>query len=99
MADKPLLDRKVLERIIKNESYRDKINSEIDRAMDLIDAGHSGRSLIDQVSGGKNERESIIELARSRISARGRFRSWNRLWMDSFSSRYATPESVSFHRA
>ena len=99
MVNKPLLDRKILERIIKDESYRDKINSEIDRAMDLIDAGHSGRSLIDQVSGGKNEKESIIELARSRISARGRFRSWNRLWMDSFSSRYATPESVSIHRA
>ena len=99
MADKTLLDRNLLERVLKNESYRDKINSEIDKAVELIDNGHSGSSLLEQISGGRNEKESIAELARSRISARGRFSSWNRLWMDSFSSRYATPESVSIHRA
>lgn len=99
LADKSLLERKVIEKILKNDSYRDRINSEIDRAVELIDSGHSGKSLMDQISGGKNEKVSVIELARSRISARGRFKSWDRLWLDSFSSRYATPEAISIHRA
>ena len=99
MREKTGFERRILNRLVEDTSYRDKMNMHIDSCIDLIDSGHSGKSLEDQVSGGKQEREIILEVSKARINSRGRFSNWDRLWFDRFSSRYATPEAVCIHRS
>lgn len=54
---------------------------------------------MDQSGSSKSAIELYIEIAKARISIEKKFRLWNRLWMDAYSSSFSTPEIVGDYRA
>lgn len=90
---------KFLDRVIKNDDLREQKNSEIDRCMELIRQGVGRDDIQAKIGKGKNESDILYELARSRISASGKYSMWNRLWFDHYLSSYSTPEIVCKYRS
>lgn len=93
------LQRRTLEKLIGDSRYREFFNSSVDQAIELIDSGYSGKKLLDKLQTSPSIAVQISEIAYSRISSRGRFSAWDRIWLDFFSSRYATPENICRYRA
>ena len=90
----------LLSRCLTDKHYRDTIDRRIDGIVDLIDRGHDGKSILKD-AGKRVGREItfLIEIARSRVQTRGKFSRSNRLWLDNYTARYSTPESVARYRA
>ena len=90
----------LLSRCLTDKHYRDTIDRRIDGIVDLIDRGHDGKSILKN-AGKRVGREItfLIEIARSRVQTRGKFSRSNRLWLDNYTARYSTPESVARYRA
>ena len=90
----------LLSRCLTDKHYRDTIDRRIEGIVDLIDRGHDGKSILKN-AGKRVGREItfLIEIARSRVQTRGKFSRSNRLWLDNYTARYSTPESVARYRA
>ena len=90
----------LLSRCLTDKHYRDTIDRRIEGIVDLIDRGHDGKSILKD-AGKRVGREItfLIEIARSRVQTRGKFSRSNRLWLDNYTARYSTPESVARYRA
>jgi len=91
---------KLLIRCLNDKHYRDTIDRRIDGIVDLIDRGYDSKSIVKNAgrhAGG--EISFLIEIARSRVQTRGKFSRSNRLWLDTYTARYSTPEAVARYRA
>ena len=99
MNDITSLRTSTLEKLIKDRKFRDSFNDSVDRAIGFIDAGFSGRKLLESLNAGASISQQIVEIAKARVNSRGRFSGWNRLWLDHFSSKYATPEEICRYRS
>ena len=83
----------------KDTAFREEVNSRIDKIMDLIRSGHSTGAIMEQSGSSKSASALYLEIARARINIEKKFRNWNRLWMDLYSSSFSTPEIVGDYRA
>lgn len=90
---------KLLDRVIKNDDLKERKNAEIERCIDLIRQGVGRNDIQAKIGKGKTESDILYELARSRISASGKYSMWNRLWLDHYLSSYSTPEIVCKYRS
>lgn len=78
---------------------RDEANARIDKIIDLMRSGHSIKAIMDQSGSSKSASDLYTEIAKARINIEKKFRNWNRLWMDLYSSSFSTPEIVGDYRA
>ena len=78
---------------------RDEANARIDKIIDLMRSGHSIKAIMDQSGSSKSASNLYTEIAKARINIEKKFRNWNRLWMDLYSSSFSTPEIVGDYRA
>jgi len=83
----------------KDTAFRDEANSRIDEIIDLMRSGHSTKAIMDQSGSSKSAFALYLEIAKARINIEKKFRNWNRLWMDLYSSSFSTPEIVGDYRA
>ncbi len=88
-----------LERILKNDSYREEVSKEIDVISSELRAGWEPRKILAFMKDNSSIGQFKIELAKGRISASRRFTNPERLWLDQYSSRYSTPEIISKYRS
>ncbi len=90
----------MLETAIKDKGYREELDSIINGIVESLDRGFS-KSRIKLDLERKNLRNSnfLAEIAQSRINVRGKFSRSDRLWLDSYSARYSTPEIIGTYRA
>ncbi len=88
-----------MDKVLKNEKFRDITNDIIDQCVELIRKGLDLNEVQKTLSLGKKEAAIIFELSHSRINLKGKFRNWERLWMDQYLSRYSTPEAVCRYRS
>ncbi|KAA8923067.1 MAG: SAM-dependent methyltransferase [Thermoplasma sp.] len=77
----------ILSRCLRDRQYRRKVNEKINEMVKLIDAGHA------------LEDSPLADLARSRIRVRKKYDLWDRIFMDSYSAQYSTPEIIARYRA
>ncbi|MCL4342082.1 MAG: class I SAM-dependent methyltransferase [Candidatus Thermoplasmatota archaeon] len=99
MNDITSLRISTLEKLIRDRKFRDSFNESVDRAIVFIDSGFSGKKLLESLNAGASISQQIVEIAKARVSSRVRFSGWNRIWLDRFSSKYATPEEISRYRS
>lgn len=78
---------KILERAVYDEAFRNKLNSQIEYAIQQIDRGVS---VPDSV---------VSEFARARIRVRKKYSKWDKLFFDKYSAMYSTPENIGRYRA
>ncbi len=90
---------KLLNRVIKNDDFKEQKNAEIERCMELIRQGVGRNDIQAKIGKGKTESDILYELARSRISTSSKYSMWNRLWLDHYLSSYSTPEIVCKYRS
>ncbi len=89
----------MLSKLRKDSRIRDEANLRIDEIIDLMRSGHSIRTIMDQSGSSKSASALYTEIAKARINIEKKFRNWNRLWMDIYSSSFSTPEIVGDYRA
>lgn len=88
-----------MEKALKDNNFRNLANERIAQCMELVRDGLGLNEVQKKMGLGKKEASIIFELAHSRISLKGKFQYWDRLWMDQYLSRYSTPEVVCRYRA
>ncbi len=86
----------ILRKMLQDKTYLEKINRRIDKRIDII-KGKKVRNADKQ--GFTKEEKFIEEMARSRISARNKYSRSKKLFLDSYSLSYSTPEIVGIYRS
>ncbi|WP_393972216.1 hypothetical protein OXIME_000836 [Oxyplasma meridianum] len=71
----------------------------IDEIIDLMRSGHNASTIKNQIRSSKSAVNLYTEIAKARINIEKKFRKWNRLWMDLYSSSFSTPEIVGDYRS
>lgn len=85
--------------LLKDDEKLERANKYIDAIIDLIRRGYDQNKIKKTIPSGPISFDGAFEVAKSRISISGKFSRWDRLWMDSYSASYSTPESVARYRA
>lgn len=89
----------VLSRALNRTSFRDDANSVMDDIIAMILEGYNRESILDKISGHTEYPFELYDFARSRVTVRRKFTQWNRLWFDSYSCSYSTPEYIGLYRS
>ncbi len=87
-----------LKSLIRDEGRLEEANSFIDAMIEGIRSGHDERKLKAESPTAPIPFDGALEVARARISVSGKYSRWNRLWLDSYSASYSTPEAVASYR-
>lgn len=86
----------ILRKMLQDKTYLEKINRRIDKRIDII----TGKKVKNAHKQSFTEEEKFIEeMARSRISARNKYSRSKKLFLDSYSLSYSTPEIVGMYRS
>lgn len=88
-----------LDELYRDREKLDSANEYIDNIVESLRSGHDEQKIRNNLGKGPIMFEGAIEVARSRLSVSGKFTKWNRLWLDSYSASYSTPEIVGLYRA
>lgn len=89
----------VLNEFARKPELIEEANEYMDTLCDFIRKGYDRQKARKEIEGGPIPFDGAFEVAAARISVSGKFSRWNRLWLDSYSARYSTPESVASYRA
>lgn len=90
---------KLLTKISNNDGFRDQVNSTIESIMDKIERGESRNQILRRMKGETQYFSEEFELAISRLRCKKKFSRWNKIWLDSYSSSYSTPEVIGNYRS
>ncbi len=82
-----------------NDALRAEISEKVSLVAERLRNGWSDSKAIQDIDLEIELRKFLLELARGRISAAGRFSNSYALWLDRFSSMYSTPEIVARYRS
>ncbi len=88
----------VLSKALNRTSFRDENNEVMDKIVDMILNGYNRESVLDRISDLTEFPFELYDFAKSRVTVRRKFSKWNRLWLDSYSCSYSTPEYVGKYR-
>lgn len=90
---------KELELLLKDDERLDEANSLIDQIVNELRNGFGDKKIRQTYSGGVIGVEGALEVAKSRLKVSEKFTRWNRLWLDSYSASYSTPEIIARYRS
>ncbi|HLH85318.1 MAG TPA: hypothetical protein VKU79_00430, partial [Thermoplasmataceae archaeon] len=88
----------ILKKAEKDRDFRNRLDELTDSIIPMIQRGLNLKSVLEASNDGKNITEFCYDLARSRLNVSGKFVAWRRLWLDSYTSSYSTPEIVARYR-
>lgn len=88
-----------LERLLRDSERLEMADKFIDQVMEDVRNGHDQKKINASRSSDVISNDVAIEVARSRLKVREKFTKWNRLWLDSYSASYSTPEIIGRWRA
>ncbi len=88
-----------LQELLKDGEKLDKANEYLDLLIGSLRSGHDDQKIRKLHGKGPLMFEGALEVAKSRISVSGKFSMWNRLWLDTYSASYSTPQNVAEYRA
>lgn len=83
-----------LEKLRRNPEKLEEANLFIDLVMEDLRNGHEQKKIKTSRISDIISTDSAMEVARSRLKVREKFTRWNRLWLDSYSASYSTPEII-----
>lgn len=89
----------VLKKALGRVSAKNEMNDLMDGIVEMISGGFSRESVLKHISDQTEYPAELYDFARSRVSVRKKFSRWNRLWLDSYSCSYSTPEYVGKYRS
>ena len=90
---------KILEESLKSESGYELWDSLINKAVDKIREGRSADIIGKELKLSASESKIIFDLSISRLRSESKFTNYEKIWLDGYSSRYSTPESVAMYRS
>lgn len=90
---------KILEESLKTQSGYKSWNLMINNAAHKIREGRSSDMVVRELKLSDHAGKIVFDLAISRIRAESKFSNVNKIWLDSYSSRYSTPEIVALYRS
>ncbi len=82
-----------------NDSLRAEISGKVSLIAEKLRSGWADSKAVQDIDLKMELKNLLLELARGRISAGGRFSNSHALWLDRFSSMYSTPEIVARYRS
>ncbi|MCL4342623.1 MAG: hypothetical protein M1267_02055 [Candidatus Thermoplasmatota archaeon] len=82
-----------------NDSLKSEISEKVSIVAERLRSGWADSKAIQDIDLQMELKKLLLELARGRISAAGRFSNSCALWLDRFSSMYSTPEIVARYRS
>ena len=88
-----------LERLEGSAAELAKANSRIEAIIELKRKGYSRSAIRDRIPGSAFVNDFLLEVSEARMRCASRYSRWRWLWLDSYSSMYATPEMVGNYRA
>lgn len=91
--------QELLENALRNVKSRNSLNSILDRIVESVSRGFARDIIVEEVGRENQFAEELFEFAKSRVSVKRKFSLWNRLWLDSYSASYSTPEYVGNYRS
>ncbi|MEM0158403.1 MAG: hypothetical protein QW812_02700 [Thermoplasmataceae archaeon] len=89
----------ILKKASEDVNFRDYIDGIVDRIIQMLRNGLTMNSVIKEVESPRRVTEFCFNLARSRLEVKDKFAHWDRLWFDSYTASYSTPEVVASYRA
>lgn len=89
----------ILEEAVKSQSGYESWDIIINMAANKIREGRSADIIGRELHLSLQEGKIVFDLAMSRIRAESKFSNYEKIWLDSYSSRYSTPEIVALYRS
>ncbi len=89
----------LMDKALNRVSFKEDMNSVMDEIVEMISSGYSRTAILEKISDQTEFPMELYDFARSRVSVRKKFSRWNRVWLDSYSCSYSTPEYIGTYRS